>query len=114
MVFQHLIKVLRIICQRRLKSKIREGDAILITTPEYNYSIPGVLKKAIDCAPWPFGDNPFNEKPVAIMSASVGILGCSRVQYHLRQIFVYLNMYPINGPEVIIPFTQNKFDANGI
>ena len=48
------------------------------------------------------------------MSASVGILGCSRVQYHFRQIFVYLNMYPINGPEVIIPFTQNKFDANGI
>lgn len=55
------------------KSKIREADAILIATPEYNYSVPGVLKNAIDFATRPYGDNPFNEKPVAIMSASVGI-----------------------------------------
>jgi len=95
------------------KSKIREADAILIATPEYNYSVPGVLKNAIDWATRPYGDNPFNEKPVAIMSASVGMLGGARAQYHLRQIFVYLNMYPINGPEVIVPFAQNKFDENG-
>ncbi len=50
---------------------------------------------------------------VAIMSASVGMLGGARAQYHLRQIFVYLNMYPINGPEVIVTFAQDKFDANG-
>ncbi len=98
---------------KEFKSKIREADAILIATPEYNYSVPGVLKNAIDCATRPYGDNPFNEKPVAIMSASVGMLGGARAQYHLRQIFVYLNMYPINGPEVIVPFAQNKFDANG-
>ena len=61
----------------------------------------------------PYGDNPFNEKPVAIMSASVGMLGGARAKYHLRQIFVYLNMYPINGPEVIVTFAQDKFDANG-
>ncbi|HEX7258488.1 MAG TPA: NAD(P)H-dependent oxidoreductase [Nitrososphaeraceae archaeon] len=95
------------------KSKIREADAILIATPEYNYSVPGVLKNAIDWATRPYGDNPFNEKPVAIMSASVGMLGGARAQYHLRQIFVFLNMYPINGPEVIVTFAQDKFDANG-
>jgi chromate reductase len=95
------------------KSKIRQADAILIATPEYNYSVPGVLKNAIDCATRPYGDNPFNEKPVAIMSASVGMLGGARAQYHLRQIFVFLNMYPINGPEVIVTFAQDKFDANG-
>ena len=59
------------------------------------------------------GDNPFNEKPVAIMSASVGMLGGARAHYHLRQIFVFLNMYPINGPEVIVTFAQDKFDTNG-
>ena len=95
------------------KSKIREADAILIATPEYNYSVPGILKNAIDWATRPYGDNPFNEKPVAIMSASVGMLGGARAQYHLRQIFVFLNMYPINGPEVIVTFAQDKFDANG-
>ena len=95
------------------KSKIREADAILIATPEYNYSVPGVLKNAIEWASRPNGDNPFNEKPIAIMSASIGMLGGARAQYHLRQIFVYLNMYPINRPEVIVTFAQNKFDSNG-
>jgi chromate reductase len=95
------------------KSKIREADAILIATPEYNYSVPGVLKNAIDFASRPYGDNPFDEKPVAIMSASIGMLGGARAQYHLRQMFVFLNMHPVNGPEVIVTFAQNKFDANG-
>ncbi len=95
------------------KSKIREADAVLISTPEYNYSVPGVLKNAIDWASRPYGDNPFDEKPVAIMSASIGMLGGARAQYHLRQIFVFLNMLPINGPEVIVPFAQDKFDAHG-
>jgi chromate reductase len=95
------------------KFKIREADAILIATPEYNYSVPGVLKNAIDWASRPYGDNPFDGKPVAIMSASIGMLGGARAQYHLRQIFVFLNMFPINGPEVIVPFAQDKFDAHG-
>jgi chromate reductase len=98
---------------KEFKSKIREADAILIATPEYNYSVPGVLKNAIDFASRPYGDNPFNDKPVAIISASVGMLGGARAQYHLRQTFIFLNMYPINTPEVIVPFAQNKFDANG-
>ena len=95
------------------KSKIREADAILIATPEYNYSVPGVLKNAIDFASRPYGDNPFNNKPVAIMSASIGMLGGARAQYHLRQTFIFLNMYPMNGPEVMVNFAQNKFDSNG-
>ena len=95
------------------KSKIREADAILIATPEYNYSVPGVLKNAIDWASRPYGDNPFDGKPVAIMSASIGMLGGARAQYHLRQMFVFLNMFPINGPEVIVTFAQDKFDSQG-
>ncbi len=65
---------------KEFKSKIREADAILIATPEYNYSVPGVLKNAIDFASRPYGDNPFNDKPVAIMSASIGMLGGARAQ----------------------------------
>ena len=85
----------------------------MIATPEYNYSVPGVLNNAIDWASRPYGDNPFDGKPAAIISASIGMLGGARAQYHLRQMFVFLNMYPVNGPEVIVPFAQNKFDASG-
>jgi chromate reductase len=98
---------------KEFKSKIRYADAILVATPEYNYSVPGVLKNAIDWASRPYGDNPFDEKPVAIMSASIGTLGGARAQYHLRQIFVFLNMHPVNRPEVLVTFAQDKFDANG-
>ncbi|MCL4381861.1 NAD(P)H-dependent oxidoreductase [Candidatus Marsarchaeota archaeon] len=90
------------------KKKIRDADAILIATPEYNYSVPGVLKNAIDWASRPYPDNSWDGKPVAIMSASEGLLGGARAQYHLRQIFVYLNMYPINKPEVIIQNAKEK------
>ena len=79
---------------KEFKAKIRAADAILIATPEYNYSIPGVLKNAIDCASRPYGDNAFDGKPVALMGASVGMLGTARAQYHLRQSFVFLNMAP--------------------
>lgn len=85
----------------------------MIATPEYNYSIPGVLKNAIDYASRPYGDKPFNDKPVVNMSASIGLLGGARAQYHLRQTFVFLNMHPVKGPEVIVTFAQNKFDLNG-
>ena len=98
---------------REFKSKIREADAVLISTPEYNYSVPGVLKNAIDFASRPYGDNPFDGKPVAIMSASIGMLGGARAQYHLRQIFVFLNMYPINRTEVMVNFAADRFDSNG-
>jgi chromate reductase len=98
---------------KAFKTKIRAADAILIATPEYNYSIPGVLKNAIDWASRPYGDNAFDGKPVAVMGASIGMLGTGRAQYHLRQSFVYLNMYPINQPEVMVPFVEGKIDSNG-
>ncbi|MEW6668522.1 MAG: NAD(P)H-dependent oxidoreductase [Thermodesulfobacteriota bacterium] len=98
---------------KAFKAKIRAADAILIATPEYNYSIPGVLKNAIDWASRPYGDNAFEGKPVAVMGASIGMLGTGRAQYHLRQSFVFLNMYPINQPEVMVPFAEGKFDSNG-
>jgi chromate reductase len=95
------------------KRRIHAADAILFATPEYNYGVPGVLKNAIDCASRPYGDNAWNGKPVAMISASIGVLGGARAQYHLRQSFVYLNMYPVNQPEVMIGSAQEKFDANG-
>ncbi len=92
---------------QRFKAYIEAADAILLSTPEYNYSIPGYLKNAIDWASRPHGKNSFEDKPVAIMSGG-SMVGGSRAQYHLRQIFVYLNMHPLNKPEVIVPFIAQK------
>ena len=96
-----------------LKQRVRAADAILFVTPEYNYSIPGVLKNAIDCASRPYGDSAWTGKPVAVMGASVGTLGTARAQYHLRQTFVFLNMYPVNQPEVMVSNAQKRFDQEG-
>jgi len=98
---------------KEFKAKMRKADALLIASPEYNYSVPGVLKNAIDWASRPYGDNSFEGKPVAIMSASVGSLGGARAQYLLRQSFIALNMHPLNRPEVMMPFAQDSVDANG-
>jgi chromate reductase len=98
---------------RDFKAKIKAADALLIATPEYNYSIPGVLKNAIDSASRPYADKVFNAKPVAFMSASVGRLGGARAQYHLRQSCVFLNMFPINYPEVMLPHAQQHIDQSG-
>jgi len=96
-----------------LKARIRAADAILFSTAEYNFSIPGVLKNAIDWASRPYGDSAWTGKPVAVMGASVGMLGTARAQYHLRQVFVFLDMYPLNKPEVLIGTAASKFDAAG-
>ena len=96
-----------------LKRRIREADAILFVTPEYNYSIPGVLKNAIDWASRPYGDSAWNGKPAAIMGASVGAIATARAQYHLRQMMVFLNMFPVNQPEVMIGNAGEKFDEQG-
>lgn len=98
---------------KEFKAKIREADAILIVTPEYNYSIPGILKNAIDWASRPHGDNAFYGKPVAVMGASTGMFGTARAQYHLRQCLVSLNMHAVNSPEVMITQAQDKFDEKG-
>ena len=96
-----------------LKARIRAADAVLLVTPEYNYSIPGVLKNAIDWASRPYGDSAWAGKPVAVMGASIGALGSARAQYHLRQCFVFLNMDAVNQPEVMISNAAQRFDAQG-
>jgi chromate reductase, NAD(P)H dehydrogenase (quinone) len=95
------------------KRRIREADAILFVTPEYNYSIPGVLKNAIDWASRPYGDSAWNGKAAAIMGASPGVIGTARAQHHLRQTFVFLNMFAVNQPEVMIGKAHERFDEEG-
>jgi chromate reductase len=96
-----------------LKARVRAADAILFVTPEYNYSIPGVLKNAIDWGSRPYGDSCWQGKPVAVMGATPGPTGTARAQYHLRQCFVFLDMYALNKPEVMIAGATEKFDAAG-
>jgi chromate reductase len=95
-----------------LRARIKAADGLLIVSPEYNYSIPGVLKNAIDWASRP-PEQPFDGKPIGIMGASAGVMGGGRAQYHLRQCFVFLNSLVMNRPEVMIPAAQSKFDATG-
>src|SRR5262245_34201459 len=97
-----------------LKSKAKAADAILFVTPEYNYSIPGVLKNAIDWASRPYGDSAWAGKPVAIMGASGGAIGTARAQYHLRQTFVFLDMDPVNQPEVMVNATKSLDDKGNL
>jgi chromate reductase len=85
---------------------------VLLATPEYNYSIPGVLKNAIDWASRP-PEHPFQGKPVSIIGASPGAVGTARAQYHLRQCFVFLDALVLNRPEVMIAAAHTRFDAEG-
>jgi chromate reductase, NAD(P)H dehydrogenase (quinone) len=97
---------------QEFKGKLRAADAVLIVTPEYNFSIPGVLKNALDWASRP-PEPPFTGKPVAIMGASPGPVGTARVQYDLRKVMVFLDAFTVNKPEVFISFAQNKFNEQG-
>lgn len=96
-----------------LKEKVASSNALLFCTPEYNYSVPGVLKNAIDWASRPFDENPFEGKPVAIAGASIGSMGTSRAQYHLRQVCVGLGMHALVYPELFIPNADKKFGTDG-
>jgi len=94
---------------KEFKRRIREADAILIATPEYNRSVPGVLKNAIDWASRPSNDNSFDDKPVALMGATGGgIVGTSAVQLHMHQIFAFLNMHPLERPVLYISNADQK------
>lgn len=95
------------------KRKILAADAILFAIPEYNYSVPGGLKNAIDWASRPNGESAWMGIPAAIMGASVGSLGTARAQYHLRQILVAQNMPVVNTPEVMISNAARLFDQDG-
>ena len=98
---------------QHLKARIATADALLIATPEYNHSIPGVLKNAIDWVSRPAGRSPLNGKPVAIMGATGGAWGTIRAQAHLRQICFSTSMLPLNRPEVLIAQAGQKFDSDG-
>jgi chromate reductase len=95
-----------------LGAEIARADAVLIATPEYNFSIPGVLKNAID---WisRLPDQPFKNKPVAILGASPGPVGTARAQYDLRKVFVFLDAHVLNKPEIMISNAGTRFDAEG-
>src|SRR5256712_5348188 len=94
------------------KQKIRQSDAILFATPEHNYTITAVLKNAIEWGNRPGGDNSWNGKAAAIVSASSGPRGGARAQLHLRQILVDLNMYPINQPQLLLARAQYSCDSD--
>jgi chromate reductase, NAD(P)H dehydrogenase (quinone) len=95
------------------KARIAAADALLIATPEYNFSFPGVLKNAIDWASRPPQDSPLDGKPGAIMGASSGALATVRAQMALRQVCVYTNILLLNRPEVRVARAAEKFDAQG-
>jgi chromate reductase len=97
---------------QQFRERILAVDALLIATPEYNHSIPGVLKNAIDWASRP-PDSPLRDKPVAILGATLGGFGTVRAQSHLREICSALNMHVLQKPEVLIGGIQNKIDADG-
>lgn len=95
-----------------LKAQVRTADAVLIVTPEYNFSIPGVLKNTLDWLSRP-PEPPFDGKVVAIMGASPGPVGTARVQYDLRKVLVFMNAFTVNKPEVFIANAAGKFNAQG-
>jgi chromate reductase len=95
-----------------LVTAIRDADAVLIASPEYNYSVPGTLKNAIDWASR-VPKQPFSAKPVLIQSVSAGLLGGARMQYHLRQVLVSLDALVFTRPEVMVGMAPSKFDEQG-
>jgi chromate reductase len=97
---------------QRFKERIESADAVLITTPEYNHSYPGVLKNAIDWASRPRGHNSFDGKPVAVMSAAPGMFGGVAAQDQLKQVLLALNMHVVAQPAVIVSSADRKFDLN--
>src|SRR5690606_19285979 len=98
---------------KRLKQAIAEADAVLFVTPEYNRSIPGVLKNAIDHASRPYGQSAWEGKPAGVIGASVGAPGSSMAQQHLRNVLAYLDMPTLAQPETFIHVKDGVFDAAG-
>ncbi|MFC4764971.1 NADPH-dependent FMN reductase [Dyella koreensis] len=97
----------------RLKQTVEAADALLFVTPEYNRSMPGVLKNAIDIASRPWGTNSFAGKPGAVIGASVGATGTALAQQHLRNVLAYLDVPLLGQPEVFIHFKDGLLDDQG-
>lgn len=97
----------------RLKKAIEGADAVLVVTPEYNRSIPGVLKNALDIASRPWGTNSFKGKPAAVIGASIGAQGTALAQAHVDNILLYLDTKLMGQPEVYLKVDDETIDANG-
>ncbi len=97
----------------RLRNAIRQADGLLFATPEYNRSVSGVLKNAIDHASRPYGESTFTGKPAGVIGASIGAPGASMAQQHLRNILAYLDVPTLGQPEVFVHVTEGMFDASG-
>lgn len=95
------------------KEALLGADALIIATPEYNYSVPGVLKNALDWATRPALTSPLRRLPVGLLGAAAGMSGSMRAQYHLRQIMVYTDSRVMNQPEVFVARAHERFDADG-
>ncbi|KFN44425.1 NADPH-dependent FMN reductase [Arenimonas oryziterrae] len=98
---------------QRLKSDIGAAQGLLFVTPEYNRSIPGVLKNAIDHASRPYGKNAWAGKPAGVIGASVGAIGTALAQQHLRNVLAYLDVPTLGQPEAFIHAKEGLFDADG-
>lgn len=98
---------------KRLKAEILAANGLLFVTPEYNRSIPGVMKNAIDHASRPFGQSVWAGKPAGIIGISVGAIGTSLAQQHLRNILAYLDVPVMGQPEAFIQASENLFDEHG-
>jgi chromate reductase len=96
-----------------LKQAIREADAVLFVTPEYNHGVPGVMKNAVDWASRPPRSAALDRKPVGIIGASPGMTGSARGQSQLRQAFEFTNSYCMPQPEILVFRAHEKFDAEG-
>ncbi|MBL8300260.1 MAG: NAD(P)H-dependent oxidoreductase [Rhodanobacteraceae bacterium] len=98
---------------KRFKHELGAADAVLFVTPEYNRSIPGVLKNAIDHASRPYGHNSWRGKPAGVIGASVGAMGSALAQQHLRNVLAHLNMPTLGQPEAFVQAKDGLFDADG-
>ena len=98
---------------RRLKQQVRDSDGVLFFTPEYNRSLPGVLKNALDCGSRPYGESAWQGKPAGIVSVSIGAPGGAMAQQHLRNVLAYLDMPTLNQPEAYIQHKDGLYDADG-
>jgi len=98
---------------KRLKNEIANADGVLFCTPEYNRSIPGVLKNAIDHASRPYGQSAWAGKPAGVIGISIGTIGTAAAQQHLRTILAYLDMPTLGQPEGYLQNKQGLFDDKG-
>ena len=98
---------------KRMKAEIAAAQGILFVTPEYNRSIPGVLKNAIDHASRPYGQSVWSGKPAGVLGASVGAIGTAMAQQHLRNVLAYLDVPTLGQPEAFIHAKEGLFDSSG-